>query len=138
MRHYPDRIDAPEWGNSFTYSKLKNGNQPEGSRPWKPKDQFSMRNAMFVEKNHCIMVATLVFCFSIDHSALAQEKPDATLKAAIEAHGGEAKIAKTLIGTLNAKATFTFAPGMEGAVSWQETFELPRRYHRTIKGQLMG
>src|SRR5260370_3893220 len=92
---------------------------------------------MFVKRNHCITVATVIFCFSIDNSALAQEKPSATLRAAIEAHGGEAKIAKTLRGTLSAKATFALA-GFEGTVSWQETFELPRRYHRTIKGQLMG
>src|SRR6266852_2702683 len=67
----------------------------------------------------------------------AQENSLETIQAAVKAHGGEAKIAKTLKGTLSAKATFALA-GFEGTVSWQETFELPRRYCRVIKGQMMG
>jgi hypothetical protein len=30
------------------------------------------------------------------------------------------------------------ASALESAVSWEETFELPRRYRRSIKGQFKG
>lgn len=68
----------------------------------------------------------------------ADETPQAIIQTAIKAHGGEKNLAKTLTGTLTAKATMLLAPNFEVSVSWKETFELPRRYHRRIKGQIQG
>src|SRR5262249_55073706 len=61
-----------------------------------------------------------------------------TLQAAIKAHGGEDNIAKTLTGKAVAKARLWFLPDLESSVSWEETFELPRRYHRSIKSEMNG
>jgi len=68
----------------------------------------------------------------------ADDTPNATLQAAIKAHGGEKNLAKTLIGTLVANAKLTLGPNGEASVSWEETFELPRRYRRNIKGKFAG
>ncbi len=53
-------------------------------------------------------------------------------------HGGEKNLAKTLTGTLLAKAKLALPDGTEGSISWEETFELPSRYRRSIKGRVMG
>jgi hypothetical protein len=71
-------------------------------------------------------------------AARADETPRETLQAAIKAHGGEENIAKTLTGTLLAKGKMSLAPDVEVSFSWEETFDLPLRYHRSIKCQLMG
>jgi hypothetical protein len=68
----------------------------------------------------------------------AGDGPRDIIKAAIAAHGGKEKIASTLTGTLRAKGKFTFAPDVESAVTWDETFQLPRRYKRFISGQGNG
>jgi hypothetical protein len=69
---------------------------------------------------------------------VAQETARATLEAAIKAHGGKENLAKTLTGSLTAKAKITVAPDFEISSSWDETFELPRRYYRNIKGKMLG
>jgi hypothetical protein len=69
---------------------------------------------------------------------LADESPRVTVQSAIKAHGGEQNISKTLTGTVVAKAKMSLAPDVEAAITWEETFELPRRYRRSIKGQFMG
>jgi hypothetical protein len=58
--------------------------------------------------------------------------------AAINAHGGPHAIKTTLIGKLQAKVSLTPKPGVEALVSWEETFELPRRSRRLVKGQQAG
>jgi hypothetical protein len=72
---------------------------------------------------------------SVSHD---EETPRAIVQAAIKAHGGEANIARTLTGKVFAKVRMRAARGAEAVVSWEETFELPRRYHRRIKGQASG
>lgn len=71
-------------------------------------------------------------------TAWADSAPREVVKAAVKAHGGEDKIATSLTGTLLATAKVTLAPDVEAAISWEETFELPRRYKRFIKGTLNG
>src|SRR5262249_17986385 len=60
------------------------------------------------------------------------------LEGAIRAHGGKEKLAKTLTGTLHANAKMSLRLDVEAAISWEEIFELPRRYRRSIKGQFRG
>jgi hypothetical protein len=90
-------------------------------------------------KHASIGLGVLLVCAGAPLAAArAGEAARATVQAAIKAHGGAANIAKTLTGTLRAKAKLNLAPGDETSIAWEETFELPRRYHRLIKGQLMG
>lgn len=82
-----------------------------------------------------IGTASLLFCSLL---GFVDPPPDDeardVIKRAIKAHGGEEKIAKSLTGKLSADATFSFAPNVEGKITWEESFELPRRYKRVIKG----
>jgi hypothetical protein len=71
-------------------------------------------------------------------SILAGDNPRSILKAAIEAHGGEENLARTLTGVLLAKASLTLPPDVESTISFEETLELPRRYKRVIRGELNG
>lgn len=80
----------------------------------------------------------VLYSFVLVSAPRADETPRATVQAAIKAHGGAGNLAKTLTGTLLAKAKLSLSPDIEASISWEETFELPRRYHRTIKGQMMG
>jgi hypothetical protein len=66
---------------------------------------------------------------------LRGEEPQDILKGAIKAHGGEDKIAASLTGKLVADATFDFPGAGEGKITWEESFELPRRYRRLINGK---
>lgn len=84
------------------------------------------------------LIAVLVCSCVLVATTQADETPRATLQRAIKAYGGEKSLAKTLTGTLLAKATMSLSPDVKSSVSWEETFELPRRYRRNIKGQLMG
>jgi hypothetical protein len=84
------------------------------------------------------LAASFLYTAAPDSPAVGQETPRATLEAAIKAHGGKENLAKTLIGSLNAKATFNLVPDSVDTFSWDETFELPKRYHRVIKGQALG
>src|SRR5262249_19674824 len=59
------------------------------------------------------------------------------IRRAIEAHGRQENLTKTLTGSLSAKASAKLGD-MECSITWQETFQLPRRYHRSIKGMSMG
>src|SRR5579871_5298896 len=94
---------------------------------------------MFGTKPHWLrLLAALVCSLMLFATAQADETPRATMQNAIKAHGGKKNLAKTLTGTLVAKATMSLAPDVESSISWEETFELPRRYRRTIKGKLMG
>jgi hypothetical protein len=70
--------------------------------------------------------------------ARADDASRATLQAAIKAHGGKENLAKTLTGTVVAKVKMALTPDEEASVTWEETFELPRRHRRSIKGQFMG
>jgi hypothetical protein len=76
-------------------------------------------------------------CYLVSN-ARAGDSPRAKLESAIKAHGGEEHLAKTLIGTLVAKAKMSFSTEVEASITWEETFELPRRYRRSINGRLMG
>jgi hypothetical protein len=94
---------------------------------------------MFRTRKAWLALKVLVVCSSmLLGGAGAQETPRGTLEAAIKAHGGKQNLAKTLTGTLHAKAKMALSPDVDAAISWEETFELPRRYRRTIKGQFMG
>jgi hypothetical protein len=79
-----------------------------------------------------IVVST---CFFL-HAARAGESPRATIQSAIKAHGGEKNLGKTLTGTL--VATMVYSADVKASITFEETFELPRRYRRSIKGLLMG
>src|SRR5438128_1180847 len=68
----------------------------------------------------------------------ADDAPRDIVKDAIQVHGGKERLARTLTGTLRANGKLTLAPDFESAVSWEETFELPRRYWRKIRGDFKG
>jgi hypothetical protein len=96
------------------------------------------RHMMGGKTNWVRRSVSVVGFFVLISAIHADESPRETINAAIKGHGGEKRLAKTLIGTLVAKAKVMLAPDVEGSISWQETFELPRRYRRSIKGQFMG
>src|SRR5260370_32844235 len=80
----------------------------------------------------------ILFCiFSVSPPLAAQEAPRTTLQAAIMAHGGEENLAKTLVGSLVAQPKFNLPSEGTASITWEETFELPRRYHRRIQGKLI-
>jgi hypothetical protein len=94
---------------------------------------------MLVGKHIWTGPGILVVCLFMQTSAVGgDESPRATLQAAIKAHGGAEKLARTLTGTLLARGESTLAPEVRSSISWEETFELPRRYRRSIKGQFAG
>jgi hypothetical protein len=94
---------------------------------------------MSVPKQMSLWLNAFMMCAYASMSvARADETPRETIQSAIKAHGGEENIAKTLTGTLLAKATVSLPPAPAGSVSWEETFELPLRYRRSIKGQFAG
>lgn len=66
----------------------------------------------------------------------ADPTPRDVLDKAIQAHGGRDAVMKTLIGKVQARATFRVPPQIDSAITWDESFDLPRRYRRTIKGVL--
>jgi hypothetical protein len=86
------------------------------------------------------LIAAVACSCVLFSAARADETPRATLQAAIKAHGCKENLAKTLTGTLRAKAKMSLEPFVEAPIScsWEETLELPRRYRRSIKGQSMG
>ncbi len=60
------------------------------------------------------------------------------MEKAIEAHGGEARIARTKIGRLKATVEGSFAGAGAFKATWEETFDLPRRYRRVMEGSEAG
>lgn len=84
-----------------------------------------------------LTISLMWVCLPV-YAAHAEDTPRAIVRAAIKAHGGAENIAKTLTGMLRASGKLTLAPNVESSVSWQESFELPRRHRRSITGQLMG
>jgi hypothetical protein len=86
----------------------------------------------------------IVICLpAISTDVRADEKPSEIIQAAIKAHGGEQNIAKTLKGKLYAKAKFNMPPigkmpAIEGTINWDEIFDIPHRYKRTITGEING
>src|SRR5262249_35919160 len=70
--------------------------------------------------------------------AVADEESSEIIRAANKAHGGEGNIQKIFTGSLHGKAKITFPPAPEITAEWDEFFELPRRYKRTINGEISG
>jgi hypothetical protein len=66
------------------------------------------------------------------------ESPRDIIEAAIKAHGGEERIAKTIVGKSRADVKINFPPGVESSATLEDAFELPRRYKRVIKGKANG
>ncbi len=60
------------------------------------------------------------------------------LDRAIQAHGGEERLSKTKIGRLTAKVDGASVGSGTFKVTWEEVFDLPRRYKRTIDGEFGG
>ncbi len=56
------------------------------------------------------------------------------LDRAIEAHGGEARLARTKTGHIKSKMVGAYAKQSDFNVTCEETFDLPQRYRRTIEG----
>lgn len=79
----------------------------------------------------------VIFCIYLICPIVQDKSPNEIIQAAMKAHGGQEKLAKTLTGSLTAKATARIGE-IESTVNWQETFQLPQRYHRRIKGVYMG
>src|SRR5438105_3418588 len=75
-------------------------------------------------------------CLMTCHTA-EDNSAKAVIQAAIEAHGGQQNLAKTLTGSYTAKATATIGD-IESSITWQETFQLPRRHKTNIKGTVNG
>lgn len=57
---------------------------------------------------------------------------------AIRAHGGEQRIARTKTGRIQAKADGMIAGTFPFRISWEELFDLPRRYRQSIEGSKSG
>jgi hypothetical protein len=96
-------------------------------------------NNMFSTQQTWFRFSAVALCsWFLFSTAFGDDNPRTILEAAIKAHGGEKNLATTLTGTLLAKAKFSLSPDMEASISWEETFELPRRYRRAIKGSGMG
>lgn len=57
------------------------------------------------------------------------------LEKAIKAHGGKEKLVATLTGKFKAKVTGNFPQVGHLTFIWEETYQLPKRYKRTIKGK---
>jgi hypothetical protein len=74
--------------------------------------------------------------FSLPRAA-ADEAREVVTKA-IQAHGGEARLARTTRGRVKAKVDGFF--GARGSVkaTWEEVFDLPQRYRRTLDGTNAG
>ncbi|MBV9124892.1 MAG: hypothetical protein JO112_16180, partial [Planctomycetes bacterium] len=68
----------------------------------------------------------------------AEEKPKAVLEQAIQAHGGNKNLARTLTGRLTAELKGTVSSDVEFTFQDEETFQLPRRYKRVLQGQFNG
>src|SRR6266849_6619005 len=81
-----------------------------------------------------LVVAILAYAL---YAVLQDPDSQRVLERAIAAHGGEKNLAKTLTGAIKAKANMHFHPPgeveSEGQVQWEETFQLPRCYKRTIE-----
>jgi hypothetical protein len=83
-------------------------------------------------------MALLICCSLGPPERTGGEEPSEVVRRAIKAHEGGGKIAESLTGRLVANATFTLSPEVEGKITWEESFELPRRYKRVIKGKIQG
>ncbi len=66
-----------------------------------------------------------------------EPQAEAVLERAIEAHGGASRLEQTKKGRLKA-AVEGKLKGEPFQVVWEETFDLPGRYHRTVKGTVGG
>jgi hypothetical protein len=77
-----------------------------------------------------LSLIALVALFSFASRAAAEE-PRALLDRAIAAHGGSENLEKTKKGRIKAKMEGDDR-GIPFKVTWEETFDLPQRYHRTI------
>ena len=74
-----------------------------------------------------ISAGQVIFCIGLVASVRAEDKsPKEIIQAAIDAHGGQENLAKTLTGSLTAKSTAKIGD-IEFSITWQETFQLPRR-----------
>jgi hypothetical protein len=69
--------------------------------------------------------------------ASADEARDVVARA-IEAHGGEARLAPTTRGRVQAKVDGFLGPGAAVKVTWDEVFDLPARFRRTLDGTNAG
>jgi len=65
-------------------------------------------------------------------------KVKAIIRAAIEAHGGEANFAKANRGQTTMSIDGMLQPGMTGQFVKVDTFDLPGRHKRTVKGESRG
>jgi hypothetical protein len=68
----------------------------------------------------------------------ADENARSVVQQAIKAHGGEANLKKTLRGSLRGKVTADPTPAVHSDADFEETFELPTRYRRNVKGEGNG
>jgi hypothetical protein len=66
------------------------------------------------------------------------EDARAVLERAIQAHGGEDRIARTKTGRLKATVEGKFRGDGVFKATWEETFDLPGRYRRVIEGSENG
>lgn len=84
---------------------------------------------------------TRLVLFSLAVSSLqraaADEAHDVVTRA-IQAHGGEARLAKTTRGRVQAKVDGFFGQGGSVKATWEEVFDLPERYRRTLDGTNAG
>ncbi|HWG47205.1 MAG TPA: hypothetical protein VN688_30860 [Gemmataceae bacterium] len=85
-----------------------------------------------------ISIIVLICALVLPSSAVRAEEAHAILNRAIQAHGGESRLARTKVGRLKAKAEGAFAGAGAFNVTWEETFDLPRRYKQTIEGTVNG
>ena len=85
------------------------------------------------------LVAVGVFAAGLLATAADEgDSPRAVIEAAIKAHGGVAALNRTLCGNFTAKMTAALGPGIEGTMTFEENYELPRRYRRKVQGEEKG
>jgi hypothetical protein len=82
------------------------------------------------------MTAVLLAMFLVVNAR--GEEARAVLEKAIQAHGGEDRIARTKTGHLQANVESTIVGSGVFKETWEETFDLPRRYRRVVDGKEGG
>jgi len=71
--------------------------------------------------------------------AFGQDKPRAIIERAIQAQGGEAKIAKLRIMRIKVEGTTDLIPGKPNSpITIEDTWQMPRRYKTSSSFQFMG
>jgi hypothetical protein len=80
-----------------------------------------------------LRICIVLGCLVLTPAGGWADEPRAVLDRAIEAHGGEARLAKTKVGRLKAKVEEAGPGTGSRQATWEEVFDLPGRYRQTME-----